>query len=225
VTEAEWLAGTNAQEMLETLRDKVSERKLRLFMVACCRRVWHTLDEEDDRQPAVEVAERFADGLADAGELADQFGELTDGCPVRIWDDIANASVADFVEFDAISCAQAEAHEAAHKACWASGEEPDEPARQAEEVAQIRQVHDIFGNPFRALAIDPAILTADVAALARAAYEERSMPSGELDQARLAVLADALEEAGAAAELLDHLRGPGPHVRGCFAVDLCLGRS
>ena len=42
---------------------------------------------------------------------------------------------------------------------------------------------------------------------------------------RLAVLSDALEEAGCAeARLLDHLRGPSPHVRGCWAVDLLLGK-
>jgi hypothetical protein len=67
-------------------------------------------------------------------------------------------------------------------------------------------------------------LTPDVFALARAAYDERLMSWGEVELARLAVLADALEEAGCtSAEVLGHLRGPGLHVRGCFAVDLCLG--
>jgi hypothetical protein len=52
------------------------------------------------------------------------------------------------------------------------------------------------------------------------------MPSGHLDPARLAVLADALEDAGCAdADLLGHLRGPGPHIRGCWAVDLLLGKE
>jgi hypothetical protein len=54
--------------------------------------------------------------------------------------------------------------------------------------------------------------------------EDRTLPAGTLDADRLAVLADALEEAGCDnAEVLGHLRSPGPHVRGCFAVDLCLG--
>jgi len=62
--------------------------------------------------------------------------------------------------------------------------------------------------------------------LARAAYEERQLPSGHLDAGCLAVLADALEEAGCReAELLAHLRGPGPHVRGCWAVDWVLARE
>jgi hypothetical protein len=42
---------------------------------------------------------------------------------------------------------------------------------------------------------------------------------------RMPVLADALEDAGCTdAELLAHLRSPGPHVRGCWAIDLLLGR-
>jgi hypothetical protein len=62
--------------------------------------------------------------------------------------------------------------------------------------------------------------------LAEAAYAERTLPPGTLDPARLALLADALEDAGCTdGELLGHLRGPGPHVRGCWALDLVLGKS
>ena len=56
--------------------------------------------------------------------------------------------------------------------------------------------------------------------------EGRALPSGTLEPERLALLADALEDAGCdSAEVLGHLRGPGPHVRGCWALDLCLGRD
>jgi hypothetical protein len=59
-----------------------------------------------------------------------------------------------------------------------------------------------------------------------AAYEGRVSPAGGLDADRLAVLADALEDAGCAdPDLLAHLRGPGPHVRGCWALDLVLGNG
>jgi hypothetical protein len=65
-----------------------------------------------------------------------------------------------------------------------------------------------------------------VVALAQAAYEQRELPAGTLDIARIAILSDALEDAGCTdAELLGHLRGPGPHVRGCWAVDLLLGKG
>src|SRR5262249_31345590 len=87
-------------------------------------------------------------------------------------------------------------------------------------------LRDIFGNPFCPVRCPPAWRTADVLALARAAYDERILPSGELDPQRLLILADALEEAGCAnPEILNHLRGPGPHVRGCWALDLLTGRE
>jgi hypothetical protein len=56
--------------------------------------------------------------------------------------------------------------------------------------------------------------------------KRRGLHSGELDHGRLAVLADALEEAGCDnQEMLTHLRGPGPHVRGCWVVDVLLGKA
>jgi hypothetical protein len=62
--------------------------------------------------------------------------------------------------------------------------------------------------------------------LAHPLCDERELPSGHLDAVRLAVMADMLEEAGCSdPDLLGHLRGPGPHVRGCFAVDLLLGKG
>jgi hypothetical protein len=96
---------------------------------------------------------------------------------------------------------------------------------EPEWAAQAGLLRCVFGNPFRARPPDPAWGTNDVFALARAAYKERAMPEGALDPQRLAVLADALEEAGCAnPEVLSHLRGPGPHVRGCFVIDLLLAR-
>src|SRR5205823_1889802 len=84
-------------------------------------------------------------------------------------------------------------------------------------------VRDIFGGPLRAGAVDRACLTPTVLELARTAYDERDPCSGELDLARLAVLSDALEDAGCAdAAILEHLRGVGPHVRGCWPLDLLL---
>jgi hypothetical protein len=96
--------------------------------------------------------------------------------------------------------------------------------------AAAHLLSDVFGNPFRpAPSVDAAWLAwqdGTVAQLARAAYEDRRLPEGQLDPARLALLADALEDADCTdAELLGHLRGPGPHVRGCWALDLVLSKS
>jgi hypothetical protein len=67
-------------------------------------------------------------------------------------------------------------------------------------------------------------VTPTAVSLAQATYDER-LPSGELDAVRLSILADALEDAGASGDLLDHLRSAGPHVRGCWAIDLILGKG
>jgi hypothetical protein len=104
-----------------------------------------------------------------------------------------------------------------------------EVSRLPETRFQAAALRCIVGNCFRPAHIDPAVLQwragnrRVVASLATAAYEERLMPNGELDNARLAVLADALEDVGCTAhEILEHLRGPGVHVRGCWALDILM---
>src|SRR5205823_6666478 len=92
-------------------------------------------------------------------------------------------------------------------------------------ASRCELLREVFA-PGRGAPLDPSWRTEDVVSLAAAAYERRSLPSGELEHARLAVLADALADAGCGADaLLSHLRSPAPHVRGCWALDLVLGRS
>ena len=92
---------------------------------------------------------------------------------------------------------------------------------------QCHLLRDIFGFlPFRSTSIDPSCKTPAVLALAHSAYENRLMPEGQLNPARLCLLADALRSAGCTDNvLLDHLRGPGPHVRGCWALDRILKKE
>jgi hypothetical protein len=96
-------------------------------------------------------------------------------------------------------------------------------ASEDELVAQAALLRDIFGNPFHpSPPLPPAVLTWNDGAVRRIAegiYEGRAFD-------RLPILADALLDAGCDnEELIQHCRGDGPHVRGCWAVDLILGKS
>ena len=68
MTESEWLEGTDPAPMLEFLGDKASDRKLRLFAVACCLRIWDLIPTAESRE-CVLAAERYADRTADGAEL------------------------------------------------------------------------------------------------------------------------------------------------------------
>jgi hypothetical protein len=84
---------------------------------------------------------------------------------------------------------------------------------------QCRLLWDIIGNPFRPVALDPSWRTSTVLALADGIYADRAFD-------RLPILADALEEADCdRADVLEHCRGDSPHVRGCWVVDLLLGKE
>jgi hypothetical protein len=84
---------------------------------------------------------------------------------------------------------------------------------------QCDLLRDIFGNPFRPVNLDHSWLTPKTVGLAQAIYDQRTFD-------RMPILADALEEVGCAdPENLNHCRGSDPHVRGCWVVDLLLGRE
>jgi hypothetical protein len=243
VTEAEWLACADPHEMLGTLRAKGSERKLRLFAAACCRRAafmvgaWAYDFRRDDYWRALATAERFADGAASADEL-DRAQSGADDCTF-INQDLEFADLGHGVDpFRDV----ASADPAVVADIWQQvlllvrefGADPNatgprrrhDAEERAERSAQAGLLRDLLGNPFRPAAPCPAWRAPQVVALAQAAYDQRELPSGTLSPARLGVLADALEEAGCAdAELLGHLRGTGPHVRGCWALDLILGKK
>jgi hypothetical protein len=100
----------------------------------------------------------------------------------------------------------------------------------AGEAEQVQLLRCIFGPlPFRPVPLDPALLTwhdGTIPALAQAIYDNRQLPSGHLDTILMAILADALEDAGCDDnDIIGHCRGPGPHVRGCWVIDLLLGKA
>ena len=217
--EQAWRMATDPARMLEELRPTASKRKLRLFAVACCRRVLHLMTNEACRK-AVEVSERYADGRAwyfqfDWARLRAQYAMVLAADQAAWWSShtFGISSLAFGHTPKSIVA------EAAGAAALAGG-------WTIERRVQVSLLHCIFGNPFRPVTLDPVYRTPTVLTLARAAYEERSLPTGELDVVRLALLADAFLDAGCTDQaILDHLRAPGPHVRGCFAVDEALGNK
>jgi hypothetical protein len=180
-----------------------------------------------NRLNALSVSEQFADGLADRATLEASLvpvSQLVEPIPL---DAEMAQSVFGQIDIDRelslvqILLSMGPGLNAEHLAIRAVGVvAPQNAAGEMRQQAHI--LRDIFGNPIRLAATGPGwrvVNGSSTANLARALYDERSFD-------RLPMLADALEDAGCTdAELLGHLRGPGPHVRGCWAVDLVLGRS
>jgi hypothetical protein len=158
---------------------------------------------------AVEVAERYADGSA--GEAERLFSSKLAWVA---WTTPAEAAAREAVEGEAWASASG----ASRYASWAARGVP----RAGELHAQADLARDIFVNPFHTVTINPSWLSWHgglLVSMARRMAESR-------DFSDMPVLADALEEAGCQdQDILGHLRGLGPHVRGCWAVDLCLGKS
>jgi len=201
MTEQEWLDCTNPTHALDFLLSKSSDRRLRLFTCACCRRVWHLMTYERI-QNAVVVTERYADGLASESEMHE--AQLGASIAARQVPDGEARRVAFSVYYMAA------------KECWASvftvggwWKKPD-------------LIRDVFGNLFRPVAVPSDWLAwndSTVVRIAQAIYDERAFD-------RMPILADALEDAGCADEhILSHCRSVGPHVRGCHVLDALLGKE
>jgi hypothetical protein len=230
MTEAEWLACIDPQRMLKQLWGKVSDRKHRLFAVACCRRIWQLLSDERSRQ-AVEIAERYADAEATADEL-----ETASDAASAVWETEQEQALTEGTwDRESLSppyTASAAAYNVAIPLGWWGGAPafvpPDEIIREviadgaAERVAQCALLRDIFGNPFRSVSVDPSWPRWNdrtIPRIAQGIYEERAFD-------RLPILHDALLDAGCDNEdILAHCRGAGPHVRGCWVIDLILGKE
>jgi hypothetical protein len=221
VTEQEWLTCTDPKPMLAFLECKTSGRKVRLFAVACCRRIWDLLVDERSRK-AGEVAELAIEGQASITQVTDSVNEAGDACAAALakgihfdLEEMWTTFAAFFVAFDLMAVARTPgtartAASVAHATAQARNTD-QEPSIQA------ALVRCIFGNPLRPVTVDPAWL--NVTALARIIYDERSF-----DQ--MPDLADALEGAGCTNdEVLAHCREPGEHARGCWVVDLILGKE
>jgi hypothetical protein len=229
MTESQWQSCTDTQAMLAFLHesDRANDRKLNLFGVACCRRIWPLLMDERSRN-VVEAAERYAEGntTAERLEVAWRYAyyEVVQAMPPggpRWW-----AAVA------AVRAARAEDQQHTQRQRVASTVEAAALALADEGGVQAALLRDLIGpEPFRPLpSLAPSVLAWNdgcIVKLATSIYEERTLPQGTLDVGRLGVLADALEDAGVTdRDILGHCRQQGAvHVRGCWLLDLLLGKE
>jgi hypothetical protein len=234
VTEAEWLVATDPRVVLENWSWPASERKMRLFCCACCRRIWPLITAPESRK-AVEVSESLADGRtregrrAAANQAATGVARRERAWPFVAAEEASKRLIRAYRKSPELAKWAARTAYYAYEAAY-SGEyhavgtndhaafDSGNLARQAEQSAQVALLHDIFGNPFRPVTADPGWFTSTVVAMASQMYESR-------DFSAMPILADALQDAGCDnADILDHCRGPGPHVRGCWVTDLVLGK-
>lgn len=221
MTEAEWLACEDPMPMLEFLHGKGSDRKLRLFACACVRRIWPLLHDARSKA-SVEVAERFADGQATEDErlAACDAAERAFLAIAPSENDIDYWTAATAAQTPNYALGFFAAEGASRDVLSAIGNSPKWPSSARDELrVHVALVRDISGNPFRPAAFVPEWRTKTVIALAQAMYDSR-------DFSAMPILADALQDVGCDnADILNHCRGLGPHVRGCSVVDLVLGRA
>lgn len=245
MTEAQWQASSDPKAMLNFLRGKADERKLRLFAVAACRMIWDLLEDRRSRQ-AVEVAERFADGLVslEVLEAALEGGKSA-------WQEANRVSRSGFLAagYLAAQCAKDVAYhplaalpapkgygrppkgvrvepipardvypaQAADSAASARGAESGQRCEQVvqrQKAAQAWLLREVCGNPFRP---NPGLASWPPSVIRLA----KEMYAGE---DRALALQAALLAAGQA-ELAEHFPEKGKHPKGCWVIDLILGKS
>jgi hypothetical protein len=214
MTEEEWLKCRDVYDMFECLQPAPSARKTRLLGCACVRWAWEWGHNETPPE-AVRFVEAFADGLATNEDLSRVAGEM--GVIWREHDEPYRPYPR--------TCELTEALASPEDArAWLNDLNPFSSDLYIDEEPEwlkiVEFVRDVVGNPFRPVAPDPAWLTSDVLALARGIYEERAFD-------RMPILADALQDAGCTNEdVLSHCRDTQlTHVRGCWVVDLVLGKT
>jgi len=220
MTEEEWRSAEDPAVLSAGSRKAATDRKLRLFACGCCRR-FAEFDQFDSYFEHLESGERLADTnktkaalkrsrsalQARRSPLLDVSGAGHSREWLWLW--LGEVALGDNM-FRSFSQAISDA-----SSSNGARREFVKPV-----VADATHLYrDVFGNPFRPVAFDPSWRTSTAVAIAKGMYDSR-------DFAAMPLLADALQDAGCEhADILDHCRGPGPHVKGCWVVDFVLGKE
>lgn len=216
MTEAEWLRAYNPDSLLSelcylpALNGAVGQRKFRLLAVANCRTVEEYYRDDPESVARVRLAEEVADGHLSAEGLPQDESFVRDS-----GDDTHN-----YARHVTRLAILSDAFSAARQSCYCVKWSQTKVSPRDFDEAQVRLIRDIFGNPFYAIAFDPAWRTSDVLALAKGIYDDRAFDG-------MPILADALQEAGCNDPLvLAHCRNTGiSHARGCWVVDGVLEKA
>ena len=239
VTEAEWLMCENPLAPLAFVAARATDRKRRLFLCACCARVLEGTPTHrrffrgdypgcfQKLERALSVVEQFAEGFVGSDALAEARRDAEDSVYVPPSFDYGGESGLDYEAAAVVAVAvEHPVAEDVIAACWRATDSQSAPtsggegSRRTEEARwQAMVLRDVFGDPFRQIAFSPQGRTSTAVSLAAQMYQSR-------DFGAMPILADALQDAGCdAEEVLAHCRGPGLHVRGCWVVDLVLGKE
>ena len=247
MTEAEWLSASDPDDLAKFCRGRIDPQRFRWLAVEWGGRIRHIFNEDECR-----YFDAFVAWVAGAGEHPDRLYPGPHFVPLGHWvshdqyaidciewlrrDDPMTASAyaaKSLAEFrprtvtEPIDATKTHRPRSAKKQAILKAERDahNEKARIAREEHRDRTHHEfceqfrcVVGNPFRPVGFDPAWRSETVVALTNGIYTDRAFD-------RLPILADALQEAGCDnADILNHCRGDGPHVRGCWVVDLVLGK-
>jgi hypothetical protein len=212
VTEAEWTFAADPTPMLEFIRNKVSDRKLRLFLCGCTRLLPPSLLSGEVAE-TLRLVEAHVDGdlSLDALNVVRSRKDRTFLlCKKKMLWQRSQAVCAQTVR------ARLEATEGPH---WAEEKEERVRLLRRERPVLANLIRCIFGNPLCPVTLDPSWRTSTVVALATGIYSDLAFD-------RMPILADALQDAGCENEdILIHCREPGEHFRGCRVVDLILKKE
>jgi hypothetical protein len=211
--EQHWLTTESPASLLHTAKqlDVLRPRKRLLFACGCYRLVWEQINLAHVRE-TVERVEQKADRKGTPEDL--RSNGYVFGLPTYDPQNLLQLSLSSLVTPKMIPT-----HIAWLVRTAIDPTKHDHSDKWENCKPQADLARDIIGNPFRPVAFDPEWRTSTAVLLARRMYDAR-------DFAPMPVLADALQDAGCEhADILAHCRGPGPHVRGCWVVDLVLGKA
>lgn len=222
MTEQEWLRSNDPDPLWRHLEvpdpPPSMLRQSRLLACAMARLAWHVHDEQG--RQIIAAMERYADGRESLEGFSALMGDYWDRVENEVDERLQAAG-------NCVLGLETALHEnyplrfavTQGRLALAACQRSDDVWRSGQLPQICETMRDIFGNPFRPVRLDLRWRTSTVIDLARGIYDERAFE-------RLPILADALQDAGCDEEaIIRHCRSDGPHVRGCWVVDLLLGKA